>query len=252
MPETTIRKRETAHKLHLGTILKGNPVIEEIQGESGTPTREKFKFLEFSEDKKVVRVNVIANVIEKYISEGEKNWGSITIDDGTGQINIKVFGEDVAKFQELNQGDTLLIIGILRTYNQEVYILPEIIKKADPRYLLVRKLEIEKAPKLIPLASQPMQVQNSSTPSTPSTDQASKTSIPSEQSTAPVTPQVGGIREKIINLIKSGEADGGIDVEQLIIQLKDINPDEINKEITKLLEQGTIYEPRPGRVRYLG
>ena len=34
--------------------------------------------------------------------------------------------------------------------------------------------------------------------------------------------------------------------------LKEITPENINQEITKLLEEGIIYEPRPGRVRYLG
>ena len=36
------------------------------------------------------------------------------------------------------------------------------------------------------------------------------------------------------------------------MQLKDANPQVISQEIKKLLEEGIIYEPKPGRVRYLG
>jgi RPA family protein len=207
------RKREIAYKLRIGDILAGNPIIEQQEG------RERFRFLELN-DKKIMRTNLVANIIEKYAPEGEKRWASITIDDASGQIKVKVFGDDTAKFNELNQGDTILLIGVIRSFNNELYILPEIIKKIDPRYLLVRKLEMD-----------------SSSPK-------------------PITPEQkqeqAGVKEQIIQLIKSGEAEGGIDIEQIILKLKDASPDQINQEITKLLENGVVYEPRPGRVRYLG
>jgi RPA family protein len=219
-------KREIAHKLRIGDILKGNAIIEKKESDiSSGGVQERFNFLEL-EDKQIKRVNIVANIIDKFISEGEKKWGSITIDDASGQLKVKVFGDDIIKFQELSQGDTLLVIGMLRSYNNELYILPEIIKKTDPRYLLVRKLEIEgSSPK------QETTAQNTSDSS--STD-------------------VKSLREQIIDIIKAGEDEGGVDTEQLIIKLKDSTPDSINQEITKLLEDGTIYEPRPGRVRYLG
>ena len=51
--------------------------------------------------------------------------------------------------------------------------------------------------------------------------------------------------------IKSAETDGGIDVDTIIMDTE-ASPDLINGEIKKLLEEGLIYEPRPGRLRYLG
>ena len=60
------------------------------------------------------------------------------------------------------------------------------------------------------------------------------------------------VKDQIIEIIKTGEEQGGIDIEQIILQLKTASPDAINSELTKLLEDGTIYEPRPGKVRYLG
>ena len=135
---TEPKKRETAYKLRIGDILRANQIFEEQEN-----SNKRLKFAELG-NKNIVRVNVIANVIDKYESDGESKFATITIDDGSGQIRARVFGEDLNKFKEVIQGDTLLVIGLLRSYNQELYILPELIRKQDPKYLLIRKLEIEK------------------------------------------------------------------------------------------------------------
>ncbi len=194
--------RNTAYKLRIGDLFKGNQVIN----------NDKLNYLEIK-DKNIVRVNIIANVIEKFQSEGEKNYLSLTIDDASGQIRLKAFGEDVNKFKDIGQGDTVLVIGNLKTYNNELYILPEIIKKYDPRYLLVRKLELQEKTEGKP---------------------------------------PGNVKEKIMEMIKKGENNGGIDAERIVLELKDVSPEIINKEIQKLLETGVIYEPRPGKLRFLG
>ena len=210
MPEP--KKRETAYKLRLNDILRGAQIFEEV--EKGN---KRLKFIELG-DKKILRVNVIANVIEKYESEGERRFASITLDDGSGQIRARVFGEDIKKFTDLIQGDTLLVIGVLRFFNNEIYILPELIKKQDPRYLLVRKLEIEKS--------------------------YSSDSIKPKQ-------EIKALRDELIQLIRNAEQKEGIDKEDIIMTIK-AQPELIVQEIQKLLEEGIIYEPRPGIVRYLG
>jgi RPA family protein len=208
MPET--RKREPAYKLRIGEILRGKPEVSSQDG------RERFEFLELG-DKRIKRVNVVANVIDKFSSQGEKRFATLTLDDASGQINAKIFGEDVKLFEEISQGNTLMIIGMLKVFNNEVYILPEILKNIDPRYLLVRKLEIEK-----------------SSPKQPIT-----------------TEKITAIKDQILSRIKREEENEGIDAEKLVTELP-AEPNLINQEIRKLLEEGIIYEPRPGRVRYLG
>ena len=212
MPE--FRKRETAHKLRIGDILKSTQIFE--QSES---LNKKLQFIELG-NKRILRVNIIANIVDKFESQGESKFASITLDDGSGQIRARLFGEEINKFKDTNQGDTLIIIGLIRSYNQELYILPEIIKKTDPKYLLVRKLEIEKqSPK--PLTNSQKQ-------------------------------KVKALRDEIIDKIKAAEQNEGIDKDEIILNLKDHNPKIITEELSKLLEEGIIYEPRPGRVRYLG
>ena len=209
-PEREFKKRNVAYKLRVGDILKGKPIMSEAAaGETA-----RFLFLELG-DKKIVRVNVLANCVDKFVQEGEKKYASLTLDDASGQIRLKTFGDEIAMFGDISQGDTLQVIGNVREWNSELYILPEIVKKVDPRWLLVRKLEIQKSRKDIPV-----------------------------EDNAPM-------RDIILEKIKKAEADGGIDIDSLIMETE-ASPDLINQEIKKLLEGGLIYEPRPGKLRYLG
>ena len=198
-------KRHTAYKFRIGTIIAGRPILE----------NERLRFIEIN-NKQVSRVNIIANIVDKFVQEGEKRFASITLDDGGGQIKIKTFGDDTNKFTQLNQGDTLMIIGLLRCWNNEIYITPEIIKNKDPAFLLVRKLELEYLePK-------------------------------------PIDKQILlALKDKILQMIKESDKNGGIDIDKIILELKE-SPDIINKEIKKLIENGNAYESRPGKLRYLG
>jgi RPA family protein len=208
MPEQEF-KRHIAYKLRIGDILMGKPIID----------GERFSFLELG-DKKIVRVNIVGNIVDKYESEGESKYAFLTLDDGSGQIRLKFFGDDVEKFKEIIQGQTVLVIGVLRSFNNETYISPEIIKQLDPKYLLVRKLENEK--------------------------DKTKNAKPIEQN------QIIAIKDKILEMIKNSEEDGGIEIDNLIMNLRETSPEIINQEIKKLLEEGIIFEPRPGKVRWLG
>ena len=212
-------KREIAYKLRIGDLLRGNQIFDETPPEDPNQTITNKRLLHIAlGERKIVRINIIANVIEKYINDGERKFASVTIDDGSGQLRIRVFGGDINKFENINQGDTVIVIGLLRSYNQELYVLPEIIKIQDPRYLLVRKLEIEK-------------------------EYAQQTPPPKEE--------VKAFRDQIIEMIKTSENNEGIDTEEIILKLK-AQPNLLTEEIKKLLEEGIIYEPKPGRLRYLG
>ncbi|MEK6884846.1 MAG: OB-fold nucleic acid binding domain-containing protein [Nanoarchaeota archaeon] len=201
-------KRQTAYKVKIGDLIRGNPILN----------GEKLSFVELG-DKRLVRINVIGNVIEKYSSEGEKRFTSITIDDATGQIKIRAFGDSMDKVQNTTEGQTILVIGTLRHFNNEIYILPEIVKEITPSYLLVRKLEIEK--------------------------EKSKNIVMQKH-------EILALKDSILQLIKKAEATEGIDRDKIIMDIPTSSPELINQELQRMIEDGIIFEPRPGRVRYLG
>lgn len=204
MPEQEF-KRKVAYKMKVGDILSGKIIFD----------AERFKFLEYN-GKEIVRVNLIANIIDKFVQDDEKKFASITVDDASGQIKIKTFGDEIEKFANYLQGDTIQIIGLLRSWNNELYLTPEIIKKRDPQYLLLRKLELD--------LEKPKTLEKS---------------------------ELSQLRNQILEAVKKNEEKGGVEIESLILELKN-SPDIINKEVKKLLEEGLVYEPRPGKLRYLG
>ena len=208
MAEEQQFKRNIAFKLRIGDILLGKNQIEQ----------ERFVASEIK-GKRVVRVNVVGSIVDKYESEGESKYLSLTMDDGSGQIKLKSFGEDVDKFKEITQGKTIIVIGNLRFWNDEIYITPEIIKEQDPRYLIIRKLELEK---------------NSEKSDEAQVEQNSNSSL----------------RDNLVELIKNSESSGGIEVDALNEKLG--NSPEVGQGLQKLLEDGMIFEPRPGVVRWLG
>src|SRR3989338_303522 len=206
-------KRHTASKLRIGDVLVGKPVMN----------GEKLSFIELG-NKKVTRVNVLGNIVEKYESEEREDGRKflfLTLDDGSGQIKLKVFGDDSEKFKDIFQGQTVVVIGTLRYWNNETYIAPELIKEKDPKYLMLRKLETEK-------------------------DKAHTTGSVAEKQ------QITAIKDKILDLVKGSEENGGVELDKLITELREFSPGMINQEIQKLLEEGIVFEPRPGKIRYLG
>jgi len=213
MAEEQQFKRHTAYKLRIGDILVGKP----------TMNGERFAFIELG-DKKIARVNIIGNIIDRYESLGETRYISLTIDDGSGQIRLKVFGDDTEKFNGFFQGQTVVVIGVLRYWNNELYISPEIIKETDTKYLLIRKLETEK-------------------------DRAVSQLVVNKQNEKE---QMIAVKDRILDIIKEAEPNGGIEIDELALNLKEFSPGIINKEIQKLLEEGIVFEPRPGKIRWLG
>ncbi len=203
-------KRHVAFKVSIGEILIGKQILD----------GERFLFLELG-NRKISRVNIVANVIERFDSEGERTYSFVTIDDGSGQIRLKAFGEDSKKLKELHQGDTVIVIGFLRYFNNEIYLSPEIVRKTDPKYLLLRKLELENYNKNKSLGTLEKE-------------------------------KIVAVKDRILEIIKNAEEKGGIETEEIIMSLKDVPPQIINQEIEKFIEEGIVFEPRPGKIRYLG
>ena len=208
MPEPQF-KRNVAFKLRIGDILAGKPSLN----------GDRFNFLELN-GKNIVRVNIVGNIVDKFEREGERKFSSFTLDDGSGQIKLRFFGDDVDKFKGVNQGETVVVIGVLRFWNNEIYISPEIMKQNDPKYLLVRKLEMEK--------------------------------VRNENVEVPQREQMAVVKDKILGAIKSSEDDSGMEIESLKLILREISPVIIMQEIQKFIDDGIVFEPRPGKVKYLG
>ena len=208
MPELeqkAFQKRQVAYKLNISDILNGNLEKEELSGNIRLSNTN------------VSRVNIIATVI--YKSE-EFNYSSAVIDDGTGKIQLRSF-ENSAYFSKADVGDAVLVIGKIREFNNEKYIIPEIFKKVDNnKWMDARKLEL-KDMRIIgdntnPLAKGPVEDSK--------------------------------INDDIFSLIKKLDNGDGASFDEVIKIAGSIDAEKI---LSTLLKNGDVFEIKPGRLKVL-
>lgn len=214
-----IKKRQIAYKVKINSILKGEYVKEE--GEWAP------NYIMLG-DKKISRVNLMAVAVAKQNLENA-NYQNMMIDDGSGRISIRSFDEN-NNFNNIEIGDIILVIGRPREYLNEKYIVSEILKKInDPLWVELRKLEL----------SYKKEVNNEVVDS-------NKSDIKKEEVKEKQIED--DINTKIFNLIKEADSGEGADTEDII---KRSNIEKAEEIITKLLEQGEVFEIKPGKLKVL-
>lgn len=219
---------ETAYRFWISQILNSRPIFEE----------EKFAMLELQE-KKVTRVNIMANVVEKY--QGEKPYSSLTIDDASGQMRVKSFERNI--LENVNIGDSVVVIGNLRFFNNEIYIMPDIIRKISPQRIFARKLELGETEEIKQLSRlNQMQAMNAEPEKIIQTTEEGTSEEKQENKEIIETS-----KELILNMIRASETVG---IEEIIMKTN-LPVEEINHVIAELLEQSIIYEPMPSKLRLL-
>lgn len=191
LPQGSFQKRQIAHKLRISDIL----------GECD-----------------VSRVNIIATLV--YKSESP-NYSSAIVDDGTGKILVSSF-ENSDKFAKTDVGDAVLVIGKIRKFNSERYIMPEIFKKINNiGWVDVRKFELE------------------------NTSFSSNSKIVDSASIAEVP---ANANEEVYLLIKNLDKGDGAPIDDVV---NNSNSAEAEAIINKLLEKGDVFEVNPGRLKIL-
>lgn len=199
-------KRETAVICMINDLLRGSFVKTEGWKPSYFST----------EIGNVSRINVVGVVVSK------ESEGGLIIDDGSGRILLRSF-ENLA-FENFNLSDLVRVIGRPRVYNEEKYILPEIIKKIDQkwgRYRQVQLALINKKRKKV----------------------KKEKLVVIEEKTPPVN-----YFQKILSFIKDLDTGSGADIEEVVKRTEAPNADEL---IKKLIEEGEIFEIKAGKLKIL-
>ncbi|MCK4521197.1 MAG: hypothetical protein KAU20_01395 [Nanoarchaeota archaeon] len=211
------QKRLIAYKVRVKDILNGKYVKEE----GWNPN-----YIVLESGRQISRINIIGTVIEKPFSEN-LNYQSVVLDDGSGKISVRSFEED-NKIDGLNIGDTVLIIGKLREFGSEKYIIPEIIKKIDnPKWVELRKSELVGG--------------DVKEKSSPVSENFKEEKIEAEETK---TTAIDDIFDVIKSLDKGDGADFGEIIEKSGIK-------DTEKIVTNLLKQGELFEIKPGKIKIL-
>lgn len=206
-----IQQRQVAYKVPINAILNN----EYIEQEGWNPN-----YIQIN-GKQVSRINLVATVIDK---QNTGSLATLVLDDSTGVIQAKLFNEDVKKIENINVGDTVLIVGRPRKFNDQKFITIEISKKIDSAWAKIRRLELQKEFNLF--SQQHQEVQESKQ-------------------------QFNQYGAKFLELIKENDNGGGADVDK-IISSSNLKEGEAQEIITELIKLGEIYEPKPNKIKILG
>ena len=184
--------------------------------------------------KDVLRVNVLAVVIHKYVSENG-NYVFVTLDDGSGQTRLKAWNEDTQILSKAEIGDLVMVLGKVGLNNNEIFIRPEAIRKMDIEWEQVRRLELTK------LYGKPE-----------GEKRMAVNEVQDSPSTVVEEMVVGGesalsIRQKVISYLEKGPGTGVEEGE--LVKSVGGKSEEVVQE---LLSEGEVFRPRKGYLKLIG
>lgn len=221
--------RQTAYKLWIAEIVDADYIRGEGEWQ---PNYLDIKGI------KVARVNVIGTITEVFTNMTE-DYATITLEDGTAKVAVRAFKEDVKLVANLKIGDSLIVIGRPKQYQNEIYLVPEIVKKLEnPAWMKVRKLELTQTRGNV-------QQKQSITPLETTSREVREELIAANS----LLQGNEEIRQKILNLLeKQGEL--GMDIDMLM-QSAALEEETAEKIIEELIKEGEVYMSRPGVLKII-
>lgn len=199
-------KRETAIICMIDDLLRGNFVRTEGWNPSYLST----------DMGNISRVNLMGVIVSK------EPAGGILLDDGSGRILLRSFEE--TSFSDIEIGDLVLVIGRPRTYNEQKYVFPEIIRKADYKWGAYRQIQLEILRKKITPVKKDVRV-------------------PIKEEGKPVN-----YYQKILAFIRDLDTGDGASIEEVIKRSEVPGGEAL---VRKLIEEGEVFELRPGKLKLL-
>jgi RPA family protein len=206
---------------------------------------------------KISRAYLIGTIVDKFMSENG-NYSSITIDDDSDSIRIKAFREQVNIFDTFNVGDMVMVIGKIRNYADENYMIPEIVKKITNSNLeSLHKLEILKQTLLQKKAFEKIKDEKEKFSDVEKLKKYVKKQYGIDDDVVDSILETFMVKEELkekdykpllletLDKLDSGE---GVEFRKLLEESK--LPENVFEEaINEILSEGTCFEPKPGIIK---
>jgi len=242
------KKRLIALKVRISEIVNGKWVPREGLNPNYLLTRT---------GKRLSRVRILATVVNKFTSQDRK-FSSITLDDGTETIRAKAFGSFI--FDAVKIGDIVDLIGKLKQYNEELYVVPEIVAPVDASWELLRELELKKSAREWDRRRALVKAYQKQTSDLAELKNlASEFGVTAEEVEGIIEAQEFGeevqlgkeeIKQKVLELIAACDHGEGCDYAELI-ERAGMAESALDETIQELLNEGSCFEPRPGKIKRL-
>ncbi|MBW2967199.1 hypothetical protein KY362_01805 [Candidatus Woesearchaeota archaeon] len=224
MAEQTSARRQVAFRVSVADILDNRYVKEE----GWLPN-----YIAIG-DRKVSRANIMGVIVSTDTQADSSGVQNFILDDGTGRVPLRFF----ESAQRIVVGDIVNVVGRPREFGTDRYIVPEIVKKvSDAGWVKVRKAELalEKH-----RAARKEQQMPSAPGSATGTDELSVDTEDVLDASSPLS--------VILDTIRSADAGSGVDFEEIAVRS---GIDDAEAHIRRLIEQGDVFEVKPGRYKVL-
>ena len=219
-----MRERMTAIRASISDIVNGK-----FREDNGAHVISPF-------DVELRRVALVGFVVGKYHRDAEsegKRFESITLDDGSDTIRIKVWGEeDAALLEGVKENTLALVIGKIRKYEDEVYLVPEIVRELkDPNFLGLHLMQRYQA--ILTRSGVTLPVAEDS-------DQQLLT----RSSASAKAEALGGVTKEILKYIESNATPEGVRLEDIVAFFKGEGHQsgDIQLKVINLMADGLINE----------
>ena len=167
------------------------------------------------------------------------------IDDGSENVSVKAWKEDIKLIENVEIGTAILLIGRVREYNEKIYLSPEIVKPLDKlEWVELRKKELLKeygtATKFEEVKTeQPIRQVEGPKEILVATEEEIVEDITTESD-----------RQKILNDIEKLHGEDGVETEK-VISNTDVEESRVRSIIQELLKEGEIFEISPGKIKII-
>lgn len=210
--------------------------------------------------RRLSRVRIMGVVVDKFVSPDER-YATATLDDSSETLRCKSF-VNVKIINDLNNGDLVDVIGKVREYNGEIYVMPEIITKADSNSETLRMLELEKLARDQRQKIEKVRELKRKTSDANELKELAKQFMPLEDFESIIeaedlieeeaeekTVVASEVKSRILSLLDKADGDGTKYSE--IIAKIGLPENEVDLAVQDLLESGVCFEPKAGRIKRL-
>jgi len=239
--------KPAAYKLKIEDLVRGQ-YIRSIEGTEPSHLLTPW-------GQRVTRARVMGTVVDKFVRE-DQSYATLRLDDGSETISLRAWREGVPELNRFNVGSTVDIIGRVREFEGEVYLVPElIIQVNDPNWELVRELEIIEArrealtrgvrPKGMPTVKlEPAQLKIELPQPTPITESTS------EEEEPPLPEVPDEIKKRVVLALEKLDKGNGATPAEVSAELN-LPQTQVEDALRVILLEGDIFEPLAGRFKLM-
>ncbi|MBN1544249.1 hypothetical protein JW898_02190 [Candidatus Woesearchaeota archaeon] len=208
-------KRQVAYKVRVADIINNRYVKEE----GWLPNYVSVG------GRKVSRANLLGVIVSRSVQDDGVVSQSFVLDDGSGRVSLRFFDSPVA----FDVGDIVTVIGRPREFGAERYIVPEIMKKVlDQKWVELRRMELTFDAHLR------QKVEEEHRPDVLSVEKEDLVDEPNASA-------------RLLDEIRKLDSGLGVGFDDI----SSVPGGDVESALKRLLEQGDIFEVRPGRYKVL-